>query len=210
MTFGEHLRSVRLKKNLTQDQVAKDFFVTRQTISSWENEKTYPDITNLINLINLINLSDYYHISLDTLLKEDAGLRDYLEKKDVSKNLRKVRISLLGIDVILVSILLSSLLNWIQIDSIVMSLILIITSLTMVALNDINKFDKTYRLNLQQTWQKYLSGDYGLLYTSIIPILFVLLGIIVIWNQHSLTGLYPIIIGFFIFIVLIIRKLKKY
>ncbi|GMA67444.1 hypothetical protein GCM10025884_10710 [Leuconostoc gelidum subsp. gelidum] len=190
--------------------MAKDFFVTRQTISSWENEKTYPDITNLINLINLINLSDYYHISLDTLLKEDAGLRDYLEKKDVSKNLRKVRISLLGIDVILVSILLSSLLNWIQIDSIVMSLILIITSLTMVALNDINKFDKTYRLNLQQTWQKYLSGDYGLLYTSIIPILFVLLGIIVIWNQHSLTGLYPIIIGFFIFIVLIIRKFKKY
>ncbi len=146
---------------------------------------------------------------MDTLLKEDAGLRDYLEKKDVSKNLRKVRISLLGIDVILVSILLSSLLNWMQIGSIVMSLILIITSLTMVALNDINKFDKTYRLNLRQTWQKYLSGDYGLLYTSIIPILFVLLGIIVIRNQHSLTGLYPIIIGFFIFIVLIIRKLKS-
>jgi len=204
MTFGNHLKNVRLQKNLTQDQVAKDFFVTRQTISSWKNEKTYPDITNLINL------SDYYHISLDTLLKEDAGLRDYLEKKDVSQSLKPVKISLLGIDVILVSILLSNLLNWIQINSIVMSLILIITSLTAVALNNINKFDETYHLNLQQAWQKYLSGDYGLLYTSIIPIIFILLGIIVICHEHSLSGLYPIIIGFVIFIVLIIRKLKKY
>ena len=105
MTFGNHLKNVRLQKNLTQDQVAKDFFVTRQTISSWKNEKTYPDITNLINL------SDYYHISLDTLLKEAAGLRDYLEKKDVSQSLKPVKISLLGIDVILVSILLSNLLS---------------------------------------------------------------------------------------------------
>ncbi len=29
MTFGDHLKSVRLEKHLTQDQVAKDFFITR-------------------------------------------------------------------------------------------------------------------------------------------------------------------------------------
>lgn len=203
MTFGDHLKSVRLEKHLTQDQVAKDFFITRQTISSWENEKTYPDITNLIKL------SEYYHISLDTLLKEDDGLRKYLEKKDVSQSLSPVRISLLGIDVILTLILLSSLLNWIQIDSIVMSLICIITALTIVALNEITKFDETYHLNLQQTWQKYLSGDYGLLYASILPAIFILLGIMIICAQNSLTGIYPIGIGVFIFVLLIIRLKKK-
>ncbi|MDC7952748.1 helix-turn-helix transcriptional regulator [Liquorilactobacillus mali] len=49
--------------------------MTRQTISSWENEKTYPDI------YSLIKLSNYYHILLDTLLKEDTGMREYLEKE---------------------------------------------------------------------------------------------------------------------------------
>ena len=53
--------------------------MTRQTISGWENEISYPDI------INLIKLSDYYHVSLDTLLKEDRGMREYLEKKRLQK-----------------------------------------------------------------------------------------------------------------------------
>lgn len=56
MKFGDRLKNARTEMNLTQEQVANDFFITRQTISSWENEKTYPDITSLIKL------SDYYHI----------------------------------------------------------------------------------------------------------------------------------------------------
>ncbi|WEV43644.1 helix-turn-helix transcriptional regulator [Lactobacillus sp. ESL0684] len=84
MKFGEHLKQARIAKNLTQTEVAKYFFVSRQTISSWENEKTYPDIESLIKL------SNYYQISLDTLLKEDTGMREYLEKKDVAKELKVI------------------------------------------------------------------------------------------------------------------------
>lgn len=54
--------------NLTQEQVARDFFITRQTISSWENEKTYPDI------ISLIKLSDYYHVSLDQKINSSTSV----------------------------------------------------------------------------------------------------------------------------------------
>ncbi len=79
MKFGDRLKKARTELNLTQEQVARDFFITRQTISSWENEKTYPDIASLIKL------SDYYHISLDVLIKEDTGMREYLEKKEVKK-----------------------------------------------------------------------------------------------------------------------------
>lgn len=39
MKFGGRLKNSRTELNLTQEQVARDFFVTRQTISSWENEK---------------------------------------------------------------------------------------------------------------------------------------------------------------------------
>jgi len=63
MRFGERLKKARSDMNLTQGDVANELYVTRQTISSWENEKTYPDISSLIQL------SNYYQISLDTLLK---------------------------------------------------------------------------------------------------------------------------------------------
>lgn len=36
MKFGDHLRQARLQKGVTQRQVADNFYVTRQTISSWE------------------------------------------------------------------------------------------------------------------------------------------------------------------------------
>lgn len=62
MKFGERLKNARLDMYLTQENVANELFITRQTISSWENEKTYPDISSLIKL------SNYYHISLDVLL----------------------------------------------------------------------------------------------------------------------------------------------
>ena len=71
MKFGDRLKTSRLEKGLTQEQVAKKFYVSRQTISGWENEISYPDITNLIRI------SDYYQVSLDTLLKEDTGMQEY-------------------------------------------------------------------------------------------------------------------------------------
>ncbi|EJF00425.1 putative membrane protein, partial [Liquorilactobacillus mali KCTC 3596 = DSM 20444] len=45
------------------------------------NEKTYPDIASLIKL------SDYYHISLDVLLKEDSGMKEYLEERLLKNHL---------------------------------------------------------------------------------------------------------------------------
>lgn len=48
MRFGERLKKARSDMNLTQGDVANELYITRQTISSWENEKTYPDISSLI------------------------------------------------------------------------------------------------------------------------------------------------------------------
>ncbi|TPR40070.1 helix-turn-helix domain-containing protein [Apilactobacillus micheneri] len=103
MKFGERLRKARQDKNLTQDTVAKHMIVSRQTISSWENEKTYPDITSLIKL------SEYYDISLDLLLKEDNGMREYLRKKDLAKNILPIsRLLIIMNTIFLIAIVLDS------------------------------------------------------------------------------------------------------
>ncbi|WP_143808697.1 helix-turn-helix transcriptional regulator, partial [Oenococcus oeni] len=44
MSLGESLKSARNAVGLTQDQVAKKMYVTRQTVSRWEQGKTLPNI----------------------------------------------------------------------------------------------------------------------------------------------------------------------
>ena len=61
--IGCKIKAARIEKKLTQEQVAELLGVSRQTISNWENEKSYPDI------ISVIKMSECYDVSLDYLLK---------------------------------------------------------------------------------------------------------------------------------------------
>ena len=69
--------------NLSQEELAEKIYVTRQTISNWENDKSYPDIHSLLLL------SSTFHISLAELLgvsrgyayKVIRGLNDELKAK---------------------------------------------------------------------------------------------------------------------------------
>lgn len=75
MKFGEKLKDARLHTELTQEAVAKEIGVSRQSLSNWENDRTYPD------LASVLKLSDLYGLSLDDLLREDAQLRKRMEEK---------------------------------------------------------------------------------------------------------------------------------
>ena len=66
--IGSKIKAARLEKKLTQEQVAEILGVSRQTISNWENEKSYPDI------ISVIKMSDCYEVSLDYLLKGEQKM----------------------------------------------------------------------------------------------------------------------------------------
>ena len=57
--IGCKIKAARIEKKLTQEQVAELLGVSRQTISNWENEKSYPDI------ISVIKMSECYDVSLD-------------------------------------------------------------------------------------------------------------------------------------------------
>jgi transcriptional regulator with XRE-family HTH domain len=74
MDIGKQLKDARISAGFTQENVAEKINVSRQTISNWENEKTYPD------LISIIKLSDLYGISLDALLKGDKKMIEHLEE----------------------------------------------------------------------------------------------------------------------------------
>lgn len=75
MKFGEKLKDARLRKELTQEVVAKQIGVSRQSLSNWENDRTYPD------LASVLKLSDLYGVSLDDLLREDMELRRRMEQQ---------------------------------------------------------------------------------------------------------------------------------
>ena len=79
MELGKLIKKQRAELGLTQEEVAKKLSVTRQTLSNWENEKSYPDLDQLLKL------SDIYHFSIDSLLRGDPELRKSLDSGKVKR-----------------------------------------------------------------------------------------------------------------------------
>ena len=72
MEVGSQIRENRARLSLSQDALAEKVYVSRQTISSWENGKTYPDVQSLLLL------STVFGVTVDALIKGDVGT---MEKK---------------------------------------------------------------------------------------------------------------------------------
>lgn len=83
MEIGSKIRQSRKEAKITQEQAAEALGVSRQTISNWENEKSYPDI------ISVLKMSDLYNVSLDYLLKGESAMNSYVEYLDESTNVVK-------------------------------------------------------------------------------------------------------------------------
>ncbi|MBS6195787.1 MAG: helix-turn-helix transcriptional regulator [Clostridiales bacterium] len=81
MTVAEIIKQTRIESNMTQEQYGLKFGVTRQTVSSWENARSLPDLQMLIEICNT------YHISLDKLLNED---KEFVDKIDYYNKCKKV------------------------------------------------------------------------------------------------------------------------
>lgn len=78
MQLGQAIAQIRKERGLTQEAFAKMYNVTRQTVSNWENEKSYPDLSTLVKI------SDEFNVSLDILLKGDFRM-----VKDIDKKIKK-------------------------------------------------------------------------------------------------------------------------
>ena len=86
MSFGERLYKLRSEKNISQEELAELLDVSRQSISKWENDKAYPEMTRLLFM------SDYFDVSLDYLMRgvEDEGSEKEAAVTYKSKNLLAV------------------------------------------------------------------------------------------------------------------------
>ena len=82
--IGKNIRKIRRARGLTQDELAEKLFITRQTISGWENGRTQPDIDTLTQLAGVFDVSierliygkgkPYFHFAVN--FNPQKGIQD--------------------------------------------------------------------------------------------------------------------------------------
>ena len=65
MEFNEKLQELRKGRELTQEELAKELFVSRTAVSKWESGRGYP------NIDSLKEISRYFSVSVDELIRSD-------------------------------------------------------------------------------------------------------------------------------------------
>lgn len=83
MEIGRQIKKYRTELKLSQEELADKIYVTRQTVSNWENDKNYPDIHSLVLLSSL------FGISLDDLVKGDVKEMEEEIKTEDAKKLKR-------------------------------------------------------------------------------------------------------------------------
>lgn len=86
MSFGNRLYELRKSKNVSLEELAELLDVSRQSISKWENDKAYPEMTRLLFM------SDYFGVSLDYLMRgtENVANAENKEKTSVTYQTRNL------------------------------------------------------------------------------------------------------------------------
>lgn len=98
MELGNQIKKYRSKLGISQDMLAERIFVSRQTISNWENNKSYPDVNSLLRL------SEIFNVSIDILIKGDIQEMKEQIKTEDKRNFQKLS-KIFAILVIMVIIL---------------------------------------------------------------------------------------------------------
>ena len=86
MELSNQIRRLRAERGLSQDALAKAIFVSRQTVSNWETDKTYPDVQSLVLLSQLFN------VSLDELIQGDVAVMRRVMEED-ARQMRQLSVA---------------------------------------------------------------------------------------------------------------------
>ena len=80
MELGNQIKKYRSELQISQEQLADRIYVSRQTISNWENEKSYPDVNSLVLL------SEVFQTSIDNLIKGDIEImKEKIDEQEIKK-----------------------------------------------------------------------------------------------------------------------------
>lgn len=92
MNLGNNIKTLRKKFGLTQTELAEKLGITEQTVSKWENDKCYPDVSLLPLLANIFNcsvdallgiVSDTYGVGMQKALERYNNCNDYNEEIEI-------------------------------------------------------------------------------------------------------------------------------
>jgi len=89
MTIGERLLKLRKEKNISQEELANELDVSRQTISKWETDQSQPDFDKIIPLC------EYFGITSDELLTGNANIKEAKQENVKSNFARNVAIAVM-------------------------------------------------------------------------------------------------------------------
>ena len=148
--LARRIKEHRERLGMSQGDLAKAVFVSRQTISNWETDRTYPDVQSLLLLSKL------FGVTVDSLVKDDE------EKLEESLAAESRRMSLLGIVMAAFTVacaawvLASIALDLNMVASIVPAVVLIVPA--MVAAGKIEKIRRDNKLFAYQSVEAFLSG----------------------------------------------------
>lgn len=106
MELGNKIKYYRGEKEFSQEELAERVYVSRQTISNWENNKSYPDINSIVLL------SEIFEISIDNLIKGDV---EQMKKEINSEEVKKLNFyaTMMAILMLVATILLIPMLKFI-------------------------------------------------------------------------------------------------
>lgn len=119
MNLSKQIKKYRTREQFSQEELAEKLYVSRQTISNWENERSYPDIHNLLLMSVLFN------VSLDDLVKGDIEMmKNEIEIAKLNKwTISMATFMLLGV------ISIGPMMNWFGTKGLLVSFVLIVFSI---------------------------------------------------------------------------------
>ena len=96
MNFGDKIQLQRKKKGMTQEELGEELNVSRQTITKWESNQSFPEIKKIIKL------SYFFDVTIDYLLKDEIEdeERNVIKIEKEEKNIFSTKIKLLIIPLI--------------------------------------------------------------------------------------------------------------
>ncbi|HES5549753.1 TPA: helix-turn-helix transcriptional regulator [Streptococcus pyogenes] len=155
MEIGQQIIRYRKQQALSQEELAEKVYVSRQSISNWENDKTYPDIHSLLLL------SQIFQVSLNQLIKGDIEKMKYtitqVDKKNFERD-TKVMVTLM-ILLMISSYPLVYFLEWLG-----LGIFVLLSIITMTYANRVERFKKKYDV---QTYKEILAVSSGKLLDEI-------------------------------------------
>lgn len=145
MELGNRIKKFRKKNNLSQDELADKIYTSRQTISNWENDKTYPDVNSLKLLSNI------FDVSLDDLMGCDIErMKTTINEKDREGFIVLSRIYTLELIIMIISAY--PLLKFLKVIGIIIWILF--TTITIITAFRLEKIKKEYNI---QTYKEIVS-----------------------------------------------------